>query len=274
MGDYVSVWAERRFGAVAPELRDRATKAIVEAHALAADAQAASSTPKQDPYGHTLKNTQHERLVEGLRNVPGVEIHRPVGSRHDLARLAERRVTFYPLRYASDGHTSRENASIRMSTLRQNLLGAPEATDPAQLTIDHVHLTAQEIDEQLAADREIIDQLGSLSSVVIIGYASSSKGIHDLGWGEGDLDEDGQLHWRHWESLPLSGTTGGEGFTGLGGPMPVGPRHGLAGGEPGRFDDDVSADGLIISARQGEEDLPQQEKSEEFDEAGSGENRA
>lgn len=275
MGDYVSAWAEQKFGAVAPELRHRVTKAIVEAHALAADAQAASSTPKQDPYGHTLKNTQHERVVEALRHVTGVEIHRPAGSRHDLARLAGRRVTFYPLRYASDGRTSRENASVRMSAIRQHLLGAPDAIDPGQLTIDHADLTPQEIDEQLAADQEIIEQLGSLSCVVIIGYASSSRGIHDLGWGEGDLGEDGQLRWRHWEPLPLSETsTGGDGFGGFGGPTPVGPRPGPVGGEPGRFDDDVSADGLIISARQGEEDLPQQEKSGEAGKAGTGEDRA
>lgn len=275
MGDYVSVWAERKFGAVAPELRDRAARAITEAHALAADAQAASSTPKQDPYGHTLKNTQHERLVKALRTVPGVEIHRPAGSRHDLVRLAERRVTFYPLRYASDGRTSRESASIRMSAIRQNLLGSPDANDPDQLTIDHVDLSPEEIDEQLAAEREVVEQLGSLSCVVIIGYASSSKGVHDLGWGEGELNEDGQLHWRYWESLPLPGTSAGDdGFGDFDPLRPVDPQPGPAGGEAGRFDHDMSAEELVISARQGEDDLPQQEKLGEASEAATGEDQA
>lgn len=282
MSEDVSSWARGRFGGAAEEIRWRVAKAVASAHSSAARAQAVSDTDRRDPYGHTIKNTQHERLVDELRDLPGVKIHQPPGAPYELVTLLDQRVTFYPLRYANDGHTSREKAKIRMSTIRMDLLGPADPADLAQLTIDHAALTPEEIDEQFEAEAEIERQLGSLSSVVIIGYASSPEGIHDLGWGEGSLGIDGHLSWGPWERLPLPGSsTGGAGFGDLGGPAPVSPvpvtpRPGSGTGaeqEPGRFDDDVDDDHLEISARRGEPGVPQQEKADELEQTGPDEDQ-
>lgn len=279
MSDEVSAWAAGRFGAAAGEVRRRVVRAVVDAHDSAAAAQAVSKTNKRDPYGHTMKNTQHERLVEELRDLPGVEI-RPSGASYELARLPHRQVTLYPLRYANDGNTPREKAKIRLSTIRMDLLGPAHQADPEQLTIDHAELTQEEIQDEFGARAEIERQLGSLSCVVIIGYASSPGGIHDLGWGEGSLGHDGHLRWVFWESLPLPGSSTGDGFGDVGDQIPVSPNpwpgsSTVAEQGPSRFDDDVDGDDdLDIVARRSKSRAPQQEKGPASEQTSAAENKS
>ncbi len=279
MSEEASAWARGRFGEGAGEIRRRVARAMATAHASAAAAQAVSETERRHPYGGAIRNTQHERLVEELRGLPGVEVHAPPGASYELVTLSEQRVTLYPLRYANDGHTPREKAKIRLSMIRLELLGPGEAVDPGQLTFDHADLTAEEIEEEFEARADIEQQLGSLSRVVIIGYASSPEGLHNLGWGEGSLGTDGYLSWGCWESLPLPGSATGDGGLGDigGGPVPVAPVAPRPGppAKPRlpRFDDDVEGDDLGISARQGETGAPSQEKVTDLEQTGAGEDQ-
>lgn len=280
MGDDVSAWASGRFGEIAGEIRWRVTRAIAGAHAAAAAAQVVSETPKRHPYGGAIRNTAHERLADELVGLPGVETRPLPGASHELVILPEQRVTLYPLRYANDGHTPRDKARIRLSAIRLELLGSSEAGDPEQLTFDHADLTPEQVEEEFQARAEVEKQLGSLSCVVIIGFASSPEGLHSLGWGEGSLGTDGYLNWGYWESLPLPGSATGEGgFGGLGGgpaiAAPVGPRPGPPALEPRlpRFDDDVDDDDLGISARRGETGAPSQEKAIDLDQTGGEEDQ-
>lgn len=268
MGEDASAWSEARFGETAGEIGRRVARAISAAHMAAAAAQAASETPKRHPYGGAIRNTAHERLMGELEGLPGVETRTVPGASHQLLTWPEHRVTLYPLRYANDGHTPREKAKIRLSTIRMELLGKSEVGDPKQLTLDQANLTAEEIEEEYASRVDLEQQLGSLSCVVIVGFASSPEGLHSLGWGQGSLGPDGFLNWDHWESLPLPGSATGEGGSSdLGGrPAAVGPiesRPTLPATKPHlpRFDDDVENDDLGISARGGGTGAPSQEKA-------------
>lgn len=282
MSEDVSTWAQSRFGeiAVVGEIRRRVARAIVAAHTAAAAAQEASETAKRHPYGGAIRNTAHERLVAELVGLPGVETRTVPGAAHKLVMLREHRVTLYALRYASDGHTPREKAKIRLSTVRLELLGSSEVGDPDQLTFDQADLTAEEIAEDFAARADIEQQLGSLSRVVIIGFASSPEGLHSLGWGEGTLGADGYLDWGYWEALPLPGSaTEDDGSSGLqSGPASVGPigqGPSLPASQPRRprFDEGEEDDDLGISARRGDTETPSQEKAPDLPQTGADEDQ-
>src|SRR5688572_13887181 len=92
-------WAMRRFGAeAAAVLPGAVVAALAEAHGDAVAAQAASGTPKRDPYGHTMKNRQHECLVARVRagEVPGAEVIRPRGASFELVRIPATNAILFP----------------------------------------------------------------------------------------------------------------------------------------------------------------------------------
>ena len=67
-----SEWAVKRFGTAADDLVEAVPRAIRLAHEYAAAAQGASGTKHLDPYGHTLKNRQHECLVDEALTMGGL----------------------------------------------------------------------------------------------------------------------------------------------------------------------------------------------------------
>lgn len=277
MSEGVSLWAEAWFGEAAGDIGRRVARAITAAHVAAAAAQEVSETKKRHPYGGAIRNTAHERLADELVGLPGAETRTVPGSPHKLVTWPGRRVTLYPLRYAQDGRTRRDAARIRLSTLRLGLLGKSESSDPAQLTFDHVELTSEEIEEEFAAQAEFEEELGSLSTVVIVGFASGPEGLHHLGWGQGSLGTDGFINWEHWENLPLPGSAidvGGSNDL-AGRPTAVGPVGSGADLPPTtprlpRFDDDdTEDDNLDISARRGGTGTPSQEETPDLPQAGA-----
>lgn len=198
-----SEWARERFGEAAGELREAISVAIPRAHRFAVAAQAAGGTTKKDPYGHTLKNRQHECLVEAARDIPGVEAFRPHGASFELLRVPATKAVLFPWRYASDGSVPREKARMRTSGFRRDLLSGVTGM-PGQLTIEHASMAHDELEAELAEADDLLEQLRALARVVTIGYASNPNAILDLGWGDADLVDDSHLmQWRHWESLPV-----------------------------------------------------------------------
>lgn len=198
-----SKWADQRFGESADALLDAVVAALVEAHGDSVAAQAASGTRKRDPYGHTMKNRQHECLVARVREgeVRGAEVFRPRGASFDLIRIAATNTVLFPWRYATDPKTDREDARMRTSAVRRDLLAAP--TDHGgQLNLEHAGVDDEELEAQLAEEEALAAQLHSIARVVTIGYGSDPAGMFDLGWGDAELaDEDGTVDWAHWEPL-------------------------------------------------------------------------
>lgn len=252
-------WGRDLFGEQAAVVKGLVPEALREAHDFAAAAQGSSGTMKRDPYGHTLKNTQHERLVAAVaERLPGsYALFRPQGASYELVRFPETGVVLYPWRYGSSIADRRESARMQPSGTRQGLL-AGVAADSRQLTIEHAHLSQEELDEQLDDDAAVLEQLRSLARVVVVAYASNPKALIRLGWGEADLiDERGSLHWRRWEDLPLLPDSGEGGGTGpvTGGSWPRPPLRPVEGITPElgavvpRFDDAPLDDELVRPRR-------------------------
>ncbi len=199
-------WVTGALGEAASELRDAVLVAIPQAHKDAVAAQAASGTRKRDPYGHTMKNRQHECLVEAGRLVDGVEVIRPHGASFELLQVSATKAVLFPWRYATSTRVARVDARMRTSSFRRDLLSTGEAS--AQLTLEHAGLSDDELETQLAEDEAIVDELRRFASVVTVGYASNPTGLLDLGWGVAELlDDRGAVDWRHWEPLPWLSST-------------------------------------------------------------------
>ena len=198
-----SQWADQRFGDTAEALQDVVVAALAEAHGDAVAAQGASGTRKRDPYGHTMKNRQHECLVSRVRDgeVPGAEVFRPRGAPLEMVRIPATNAVLFPWRYATDAKLDREDARMRTSGFRRDLLAA--STDHrGQLDLEHARVDDDELEAQLAEEDALAAQLRTFARVVTIGYASNPTGLFDLGWGDAELvDEDGTVDWAHWESL-------------------------------------------------------------------------
>lgn len=233
--------------------------AIAEAHAYAVAAQASSGTKKKDPYGHTLKDTQHECLIAAAADLPGIEVFHPVGASFELLRFRATGVVLYPWRYATSSAQPREKARMRFSAFRQDLLTG-DVAGYRQLTLDeHADLPAEELDAQLAEEAAVLEGLRSIARVVTIGYASNSQALLAQGWGDADLvDIRGTVVWDYWEDLPLLGRAdGGAAGTGTGGPAARPPLRPVAGGSAlppaarsPRFDDaPIEDDEFGITAR-------------------------
>lgn len=202
-----SAWAVERFGVAADELVEAVPRAIRRAHENAAAAQVASGTKLLDPYGHTLKNRQHECLVEEALAIGGFESFQPHGVPFQLIRRVDTRVTLFPWRYATNGKTSRHKVRMKPSGFRRDLLASSEGPRD-QMTIEQAELTEAEIEAQYAEEKAVWDQLRSLARVVTVGYASNPNGIIDLGWGDVELlDDNGTITWLHWEPLAWTATT-------------------------------------------------------------------
>jgi hypothetical protein len=198
-----SAWAVERFEHAAGQLQEAVVAAIVEAHQDAVAAQAASGTPRRDPYGHTMKNRQHECLVARIRDgdVPGAEVFHPRGAAFDLVRIPATNTVLFPWRYATDGQQAREDVRMRTSGFRRDLLAAV-GDGRGQLRLEHADVQDEELEARLAEEEQLATELRRYARVVTVGYASSPAGILDLGWGDAELvGEDGTVDWRHWEPL-------------------------------------------------------------------------
>lgn len=248
-----SQWAVERFGALADELRQVVPREVKRAHESAVAAQGASGTRHRDPYGHTLKNRQHECLVEGLRGTEGISVFRPPGASFELVRLTATRVTLLPWRYGTNRAASRSKVRMKPSGLRRDLLSGPK-DNPSQYSIEQADLSEAELEAQFAEHNDVWDQLRTLARVVTIGYASSPHGIYDLGWADVELlDDDGTINWLHWEPLTITDVRTADHAAGDGG----GQRHLQAAnttdeGRPAagpRFDDTGSDEDLPLRPR-------------------------
>lgn len=206
-----SEWAVERFGVLADGLLETVPSALKRAHESAVAAQGASGTRHRDPYGHTLKNRQHECLVEALEGLEGVQRFQPHGASFELVRLTATRVSLLPWRYGTNRAASRLKVRMKPSGLRRDLLSGP-AGNPNQLSLEQAELPEAELEAQLAENDAVWEQLRSLARVVTIAYSSDPSGIFDLGWGDVELlDEDGTLKWLHWEPLLLADSAAGGG---------------------------------------------------------------
>lgn len=203
-----SAWATERFGLQAGELRVRVVQAIGQAHERALRAHLAGELDSHDAYGNVVYAWQHELLAAIAQDMPGLTAQKPLGtkgSRFDL--LVAGNVILYPWRYAKDRRTHRQDARMRtVSGLRRTVLSLGDETVDTQLTIESITVPEADLKAAYEDDVSMLKQLANRARTVVIGYASSPEsGVFGLGWGDLELiDDDGAVHWSHWEGLPLS----------------------------------------------------------------------
>jgi len=270
-------WVTDALGEPAAELRDAVLVAIPRAHKDAVAAQAASGTRKRDPYGHTMKNRQHECLVEVGGLVDGVEVIRPHGASFELLQVSATKTVLFPWRYATSSRVTRVDARMRTSSFRRDLLSTGEPT--AQLTLEHAGLSDKELEAQLTEDEAIVDELRRFATVVTVAYASNPTGLLDLGWGVAELlDDRGAVDWKHWEPLPwlasARSSSGGQAPAGVASPLRPAPTAETGDRVPERFDQSAPlVDDFGLTPRSPLAGEPSCEVAPEVDESGTEENQ-
>ncbi|MFC9556035.1 hypothetical protein ACFTWF_35025 [Rhodococcus sp. NPDC056960] len=268
-----SDWALTAFGAAAEPLMRAIPRAITAAHERAMGAHFGGGMRTADAYGSTLAVAQFEELVRETQAIPGVRVEKPLGmpARFGLVMLGDPVTALYPWRYARDGSTRREDARLtNPSKLRTSLLTLPSGPVSQQLSLDeHANLSDAELEELLADEQIMREQVRSLGQVVTIGYASNSIGqgsIFDLGWGFAELldEESGAMSWNSWQSLSTSGESAGADQSLRPALRIVDPQA-----TPRRFNDAPLDDDLDLTARIPDGAAPISERQREPDETGS-----
>jgi hypothetical protein len=238
MSNFVlSSWSQKRFGDAAIELQQAIPAALQASHERARAGHQAMGLNANDVYGQ-IWQTQHEELVKWVRAIEGVHLIRPKGARYHLAVVGEQNAILYPWRYGNDLRRSVDEARMRMSEVRRNLLELNPEVPDRQLSIDQADKTEEEMLAEYEEFTNLLQEMATAGRMVLIAYVSNPQaGLLRAYWGDAtQADEDGRLRWSHREELPLPRLAeGGEGIGGA--PLrPVPPIGGpIVGGT--RFDD-------------------------------------
>ncbi|WP_370942010.1 hypothetical protein AB5J62_23160 [Amycolatopsis sp. cg5] len=239
MSNFVSPssWAQMRFGHAAVELYQAIPAALQAAHERAFLGHLAMGLTTNDIYGH-IWQTQHEELVDRVKDIDGVRQIKPKGARYRLAVVGEQNAILYPWRYGNDLRANVDDAKMRMSEVRSALLGLnPEVPDP-QGTIEQASMSEEELRAEYEELANLLKEMATAGGMVLIAYASSPQsGLLRVYWGDAtQADEDGHLRWSYREELPLKdfGQKGRSADVGPVRPVPLPAR--LGSGGP-RFDD-------------------------------------
>jgi hypothetical protein len=219
-----SSWAHQRFGDVAATLRQVIPEALHAAHQRALAAHQGLGLETKEAYG-LIWRAQHEELIKKITAVTEVRVLKPKGARYQLAMIGEHNVILYPWRFADDAYTPVNDAKMRLSEVRKNLLAlTSDAPNDRQMTIDQAEMTEEELAAQDEEIHRVLQEMTSGGRMVLVAYASNPhSGVLRVYWGDAaQADEDGHLRWSHLEEIPLPA---GPGETGTGGaPLrPVGP---------------------------------------------------
>lgn len=254
---------EWRFATLGPNwerIQHNAALAISEAHVDAARAQFAQSSKAKDPYGHTLKVSQHESLNERLMNVPGIVLRRPknVRSRFAFPIVESTNTVIVPWRFSTDPHIRHAQVTKieRLSELRRALLSTP--TPPAEP--DLFEAAADEnFSENYEGELAAYEELTTAGRAVVVAYGSTPDGIFELGIAELILDSGtGAMLWRHWVALSTYGDLSA-------GPTAPQLRPVKDESTIDRFDSDDVPDDLGLRLRLVENPVPESEARPEDD---------
>lgn len=267
-------WARRRFGDVAGDLAQAIPAGMQEAHRRAVAAHLASELSTNDAYGAALKVTSHEQLIDGTKSLPGVVARKPTGvvSRFPYVVIEDTSVVLVPWRFASTRNRRRVDARVRtpLSDLRKSLFGLGAGVPvPTQLVLEQSALDSEELEAQLAEEQNVYEQLSSFGRVVTVAYGSSpTDGLFEIGWGDAELisEDTGQVHWHHWEALPIAEP--GEGGLGMPAAAPLRPVGPVNGTRLERFDDAPLSEDLGLATRPQPVAAPLSESQPEVDQAG------
>ncbi|OLR91951.1 hypothetical protein [Actinokineospora bangkokensis] len=232
-------WSLSLFGELAESVGRAVPLALREAERRALAGHEAMGLTSKDVYGH-LWQTQHEELVRHIGGLDGVRTIRPRGARYDLLVVGENNVILYPWRYGDDLRKSVDQAKMRMSEVRRNLLDLTPTTPDAQLSLEEADKSEEQLRTEAEEAEQIVADMATAGRMVLIAYASNPQsGLLRIYWGEAtQTDESGLLKWSVREQLPITTEEGGFGRGWGPAPSPVRPVPPSTGpGSGPRFDD-------------------------------------
>jgi hypothetical protein len=210
-----SPWAAERFGSIAGETWRRIPRALAATVAHATQAHRASRLKTKHAFGSTRWALQYDELRNHLVELPDVHVVRPARAFYRLV-IAHGNLLL-PWRYAEDAVTRLDDprALRSMRSLTREMLlrfgdGAPGSDRPphweqhALFQVDAGASGADPVDPGTGDGIDPLDALQPPPRPVLIAYACNpAHGLIDVQWGDAFLDEDGALHWRHRERLPV-----------------------------------------------------------------------
>jgi hypothetical protein len=206
-----STWAGERFGPIAGETWRRIPRALAATVAHATQAHRASRLKTKHAFGSTRWALQYDELRNHLVELPGVHVVRPARAFYRLV-IANGNLLL-PWRYAEDAVTRLDDprALRSMRSLTREMLlrfgdgaGAAELPHWEQDPLFQVDPGSVDAAEPGADGIDPFDALQPPPRPVLIAYSCNpAHGLIDVQWGDAFLDEDGALHWRYRERLPV-----------------------------------------------------------------------
>lgn len=190
-----------RFGDAAPFIRNGLIKVVHEAQDAALRAHVEQGWADRDAYSNVLRVALNRGLLRELKDVPGIRAGKPEGqnARFDLPVIQQTGVVLYWWRVPGDGKATVDHARLRKTSLLQEhlLTFAPSAADP-QLTIDHVGMTDEELEQQQRDEEQFRAEMSRVKGrTVMLWISASPDGLFDFGWGDAELVDakTGKLEW-------------------------------------------------------------------------------
>jgi hypothetical protein len=204
-----SSWAVERLGPrLAAELWTRVPAAITAAVGRALDTQQASRMQTAHAFGSAW-SVPFEELVNQLRLVEGTRLVKPPRAFYQLVVAGGH--VLYPWRYGGErGASIRGRLGARpIQPLGRELLsrfGPPPRwrAEPLPLFAGNGAAADDRERREAALLSSALDELDPPPKVLVVAYASNrTEGLVHLGWGDAALADGGNLHWYHYEDLPV-----------------------------------------------------------------------
>lgn len=194
-----SNWATARFGTDAEAVAVAVVTGLHEAHSRALAAHDGGGLKTADAYGIVWLAATEEILAR-LAEIEGTSRIKPERARYTLGVVKHN--VIYPVRIATDLRKPPTHAKLKTSRVRADLFRlAPSPTPkPVALTL----FDDWTVDAEQESTLKDADDLGEARLVLIAYVSSPDGGLLAAWWGEAALLEDGQLDWKHRESLDLS----------------------------------------------------------------------
>lgn len=200
------MWALETFGADGVQIRELVPEIIQECHEKLANAQLEADMVHQGVYGQVWRRCLVE-FSRQLGQLPTAERIAVPRAGYSLVRFGN--VVIFPWRYSREPGVEIGSKKFAVSDARVSIFHTAGGPGLEQLPLDfpHPELTPEELELIDAQQKALREAMTTYARIVVVAYASSQHGLHNMMWGEATLDSEGFLTFATSESLiaPVAG---------------------------------------------------------------------
>lgn len=190
-------WLIESLGRDAPDIARTFSICLSAADLRARNAQDVSGLRQRNPYGSTLWLAVYEEFASVLGPVEGAHFFQPRFASYRLVVLNG--TLIYPFRHHSDLSVPLEDARLKLTPLRRDLLDHDNRLTVEQ-TFDFTAL-AEDGDNQWLTSG-LISEAEDFDRILFIPFASNAEaGMLAAAIGMGPILGDGSVAWRHFARL-------------------------------------------------------------------------